>query len=371
MRTQDAKLDAVKIREHVALASFTTLRVGGPARYFVEALSDADVREAVDFAPSRALPLFILGGGSNLVVADDGFAGVVLRVAIGGIAAISRTARTVVFSAAAGEDWDNFVAATVRDECAGLECLSGIPGSVGGTPVQNVGAYGQDVAETIVSVSALDLTDGSMHEFNNAQCGFSYRKSRFNSVDVGRYVILRVSFALSRSAKPKLSYADLRKYFAGRTDAPSLAEVREAVLAIRRSKGMVLDEDDPDSRSAGSFFQNPVLSESEFRTLEQRACARGLEVPSYPALAVQRKVSAAWLVEQSGYKRGFTQGQVGISSKHALAIINRGDAKAADVVALKNNIQRAVADQFGILLRPEPVFLGFREEVNASTAVQR
>ena len=349
---------AVKIQEQVPLAPLTTLRVGGPARYFVKAASEADVREAEDFARSRDLLFFVLGGGSNLLVSDRGFSGLVLKVAISGIEETGQTNKAV-FEAGAGVDWDEFVAVTVARNCAGLECLSGVPGTVGGTPVQNVGAYGQEVSETIVAVEAFDTRDGIVRRFTNLECGFSYRTSVFNTVERGRYIILRVSFELKRGGAPKLAYADLKRHFAAEDIEPSLAQVREAVLSIRKSKGMVMAKDDPDCRSAGSFFKNPILSDEQFRDLEQRASARGLRVPSYPALSSQHKVSAAWLVEQVGFRKGFALGPAGISSKHSLAIINRGGATAADIIALKTAVQRGVVEQFGIELKPEPVFLGF------------
>lgn len=351
----------MKIREQVPLAPLTTLGVGGPARYFVEAVSEGDVREAVDFSGTRQIPLFVLGGGSNLVVADEGFPGLVLKVALGGITSRGTSHGTTVFQAAAGEDWDGIVGATVRADCAGLECLSGIPGTVGGTPVQNVGAYGQEVAETITAVEALDTTDGRLSEFSNAECSFSYRTSRFNTSERGRYIILRVSFALKRGGAPKVAYADLRKHLGKNAENANIATVRETVIGIRRGKGMLLDAGDPDSHSAGSFFKNPVLPEEQYIDLERIVTRRGLRIPNYPALAAQRKVSAAWLVEQAGFGRGFVRGPVGISSKHSLAIINRGGARAADVVALKRDIQRSVADQFGIALQAEPVFIGFSD----------
>jgi UDP-N-acetylmuramate dehydrogenase len=315
------------------------------------------VREAIAYAKSRNLPLFILGGGSNLVVSDAGWPGLVLKVSLLGINH-RHGHGTAYFDVGAGEDWDSFVAATVQHHCAGIECLSGIPGSVGGTPVQNVGAYGQEVAETIDSVVALDVESGEEEEFEKSDCGFGYRSSIFNTSARGRYVILRVTYALVHDGHPRLAYADLQKHFAGRGE-PTLAEVREAVRQIRASKGMLLTPGDPDARSAGSFFKNPVLTENEFESLKRRAAARGLEIPNYPALAARRKVSAAWLVEQSGFSKGFGNGHVGISRKHALAIVNRGGATSAEVIQLKNEIQARVQQQWEIQLEPEPVLLGF------------
>jgi UDP-N-acetylmuramate dehydrogenase len=345
------------IRENVELAPLTTLGVGGAARFFVEATGTDEVREAIGYAKARGLPLFILGGGSNLVVSDAGWPGLVLKVSILGIN--HRHGRGVAyFDAGAGEDWDSFVAATVKHHCGGIECLSGIPGSVGGTPVQNVGAYGQEVGDTIDSVVALEIATGEQQEFEKSDCGFGYRTSIFNTSARGRYVILRVTYALMHDGEPHIAYADLQKYFAGR-GKPTLAEVREAVRQIRASKAMLITPGDEDARSAGSFFKNPVLSADAFQGLQAKAAARGLIIPNYPALAAQRKVSAAWLVEQSGFAKGYAKGRVGISRKHALAIVNRGGATAAEVVALSHEIQHRVAEQWGIQLQPEPVFVGF------------
>ena len=345
------------IQENIKIAPLTTMGVGGPARFFVEASTVEEVREAIGYAKSRNLPLFILGGGSNLVVSDAGWPGLVLKVSLLGINH-RHGHGTAYFDVGAGEDWDSFVAVTVQHHCAGIECLSGIPGSVGGTPVQNVGAYGQEVAETIDSVVALDIEGGEEQEFEKSDCGFGYRSSIFNTSARGRYVILRVTYALVHDGHPRLAYADLQKQFANRQE-PTLAEVREAVRQIRASKGMLLTPGDADARSAGSFFKNPVLTENEFESLKRKAAARGLKIPNYPALAARRKVSAAWLVEQSGFSKGFGNGHVGISRKHALAIVNRGGATSAEVVQLKNEIQARVQQQWEIQLEPEPVLLGF------------
>jgi UDP-N-acetylmuramate dehydrogenase len=357
------------VRENVVLAPLTTLQVGGAARYFAEAKSDDEVREAVGFAKARELPLFVLGGGSNLVVADTGWPGFVLRAAVGGITMPqpkNSGGSSVLFSVGAGVNWDDFVAFAVSQNCAGIECLSGIPGSVGGTPVQNVGAYGQEVAQTIESVRAFDTKEERTVTLPRPACGFRYRSSIFNRApgsegggERGRYIILQVSYRLKRGGAASVAYADLQKHFAGAAAQPSLTEVREAVRQIRRNKGMLIVPGDPDARSAGSFFKNPVLSETEFQDLAARAQARGLTIPSYPALEAQRKVSAAWLVEHSGFEKGFRRGRAAISSKHALALINPGDARASDIVDLKEEIQRGVERAWGIRLEPEPVFVGF------------
>lgn len=352
----------MQILEHIPLAPLTTLQVGGPARYFAKAASVDEIRGALDFARARSLPVFVLGGGSNLVVADSGFSGLVLQVALRGVTQTDEGGRRV-FSAASGEPWDDFVAHTVAEGCAGLECLSGIPGSVGGTPVQNVGAYGQEVSQTITEVEALELATGEIRRFSNAECAFGYRSSRFNTTERGRWLLLRTHFALTPEGSPRIAYRDLQQHFAGHSGTPTLAEIREAVRAIRHSKAMLTVAGDEDCRSAGSFFKNPVLDAAAYAALQQRARERGLEVPAYPALDAlgqqQHKVPAAWLVERSGFPKGFTLGRAGISRRHALALVNRGGATAAEILALKDAIQQGVAATWQVKLEPEPVMLGF------------
>ncbi|HVI09175.1 MAG TPA: UDP-N-acetylmuramate dehydrogenase [Candidatus Binatia bacterium] len=347
--------------ENIPLAPFTTFQIGGPARFFVEAKDTADVQEAVAFARSRDLPLFVLGGGSNLLVSDSGWPGLVLKVGLPGIEQTSAPdgLGRVVFDVGAGEIWDRFVSHAVRARYGGIECLSGIPGSVGGTPVQNVGAYGQEVSETISSVLALDLKDNQLHELCAEACGFGYRSSIFNTSERGRFIVLRVRFALVPDAAPSITYADLKRHFDGRETLPNLAETREAVRHIRALKGMLITPGDRDSHSAGSFFKNPVLTEDQHAELQRRAAARRLNLPAYPALESHKKVSAAWLVERSGFTRGYGLGRVGISSRHALAIVNRGQATAVEVLALKDQIQQRVEEIWGVRLEPEPVLVGF------------
>jgi len=352
----------VQILENIPLAPLTTFRVGGPARFFVEARSRAEVEEAVRFAQAKELALFVLGGGSNLLVADAGWPGLVLRIAIAGIEQRPGNKKNdegrALFDVGAGESWDRFVSHAVVAQCAGVECLSGIPGSVGGTPVQNVGAYGQEVSETIESVEVFDRKDGQVRELCNEACGFTYRSSIFNTTERGRFIILRVVYALRPGGEPHTAYADLQRHFAGRDTRPDLAETREAVRHIRALKGMLITPGDPDSQSAGSFFKNPVLSEEQHEDLRKRAAAKQLIVPSYPALEKNRKVSAAWLVEHSGFARGYGYGHAGISSKHALALVNRGGATAAEILTLKDHIQHRVEEIWGVRLEPEPVMVG-------------
>ena len=346
------------IQENIPLASLTTFRIGGPARFFVEAASTSEVQQAVTFARENELPLFVLGGGSNLVVADSGWPGLVLKVAISGIERQANSNGKMLFDVGAGESWDRFVSHAVAARCAGVECLSGIPGSVGGTPVQNVGAYGQEVSQTVESVLVFDRQDGQVRELCNEACGFSYRLSIFNTSERGRFIILRVRFALTPGGEPHLEYADLKRHFAGRETRPNLAETREAVRHIRAMKGMLIVPGDPDCQSAGSFFKNPVVTAEQHAELERRAAAKGLILPAYPALVSHKKVSAAWLVEKSGFCRGYGFGHVGISSKHALAIVNRGGATANEVLALKEQIQQRVEEIWGVRLEAEPVFVG-------------
>jgi len=340
------------------MAPLTTLGVGGPARYFVEARNEAEVIEAVGVARAQDLPLFVLGGGSNLVVADAGFPGLVLKISISDVSHFTPQDGSVVFTAGAGLDWDALVARTVETDYAGLECLSGIPGTVGGTPVQNVGAYGQEVSETIRELRALDLGSMETRTLSNAECGFAYRSSIFNTTERNRYIILQVTFELRGGGRPSLRYPDLQKFFAEHAGEPTLAEVRAAVREVRRRKAMLIVPGDDDARSAGSFFKNPVVTQSFFEELSTRLESRGLQLPSYPA-ADGRKLPAAWLVEHAGLAKGYAKGSAGISSKHSLAIVNRGGATAAEIIALKDEIQARVLAEFGVQLQPEPVFVGF------------
>src|SRR5258708_22462093 len=303
------------LQENVALAPLTTIKVGGAARYLVEAKTVGEVQEAVTFAQPRNLPLFVLGGGSNLVVADAGWPGMMLKVSIPGIEKRSASEDgKIVFDVGAGESWDRFVWHAVMAQGGGVECLSGIPGSVGGTPVQNVGAYGQEVADTIESVQVFDLKDLQVRNLCKEACEFSYRTSIFNTTERGRFIILRVTYALTPGATPNISYADLKRHFEGREYTPSLAETREAVPHIRAVKGMLIVPGHADCQSAGSFFKNPVLSEGQHEELKKRASTRGLAVPSYPGWAKSQKVSAAWLGGASGFAKGSEVGHGGITT---------------------------------------------------------
>jgi UDP-N-acetylmuramate dehydrogenase len=344
----------MELQHAVPLAPFTTLGVGGPAKYFVLALTEDAVTAAFEWAAASGEKVFVLGGGSNIVVSDSGYDGLVIKVELSGVEFADEPDSTLV-TAAAGEAWDTLVEACVARRLAGFECLSGIPGTVGGTPVQNVGAYGQEVAETIVSVRCFDRVDRTFITFSNDDCGFEYRKSIFNTFARDRYVVLAVGYRLRKNGKPNLSYKDLKEHFGDRT--PTLKEVRNAVLAIRRAKSMVIDPNDPNSQSAGSFFKNPIVPLSVAEGLAEK-----LEldrIPHFPAGEGLVKIPAAWLIERAGLSKGFALGKAGISQNHSLAIVNRGGATAADILALKNLIQSAVREKFGVELQPEPIFVGF------------
>ena len=334
------------------LSALTTLRLGGPAGRYLEATSEEAVIEAVRAADGAGEPLLVMAGGSNLVVADDGFRGTVVRIVTRGVA---RDGATV--EVAAGEPWDPLVAQCTAGGLAGIECLSGIPGSVGATPIQNVGAYGQDVAETIASVRVFDRRDGAVHELPPEACRFTYRSSAFKR-DPGRWVVLSVRFVLepSKQSAP-IRYAELARALGVELgERAPLADVREAVLGLRRAKGMVLDATDPDTVSAGSFFMNPVLDAPAFAALETRADA---PPRAWPQDRGQVKTSAAWLIERAGFHRGYGNPDgIAISSKHTLALTNRGSGTTAELVALAREIAGGVYDAFGVELTPEPVFVG-------------
>jgi UDP-N-acetylmuramate dehydrogenase len=337
-----------ELKKDVPLAELTTLKIGGKARFFVCAKNERDVFSAYKYAKSRKTDVFILGGGSNVLISDNGFDGLVLQIGLQGI----DRAENVV-TARAGEDWDKFAAFCVENNLAGLECLSGIPGFVGGTPVQNVGAYGQEVSESIESVRCLDRETCEIVELENAECGFAYRTSIFNTTAKNRYIVLAVTYNLKSNGEPKIDYADLQKYFGERT--PSLRETRQAVLEIRAAKSMVIDERDINSRSAGSFFKNPIVSNKQFAEICENL---GETIPSYKVGDENVKIPAAWLIENAGFNKGYRLGKVGLSSKHTLAVVNYDHGNAADIVKLKDEIQAKVKAKFSLELMPEPIFVG-------------
>jgi UDP-N-acetylmuramate dehydrogenase len=348
------------IQSDVALSEWCTLGVGGGARWFCRASSEQEVIDALTWAAARGAQVHVLGGGSNVVFADEGYEGLVLQIDVCGIEV--RTERdTRVFSAGAGEPWDPFVARTVAADCTGLECLSGIPGQIGGTPVQNVGAYGQDVSGAITHVHVIDRETQRRTMFTNAECAFGYRTSRFKREDTNRFIVTRVDFALTVGAPPALAYADVIAYFEDACIAsPSLSEVRDAVIRIRRRKGMVIEDGNPANRSVGSFFVNPIVSADQFRRTEATVAG---PVPHYPLSDGSVKVPAAWLIERAGFTKGHRRGRVGVSPFQAQAIVNHDHARADEVLELACEIKRAVWNTFNIAIVPEPIFVGFRPSV--------
>jgi UDP-N-acetylmuramate dehydrogenase len=352
----------LELSENVPLHPFTTLGVGGSARYYTEARRLEQVQEAHAWAKKRELPLLVLGGGSNLVVADAGHPGLVLHMALPGVEMRDEPDHVSV-EAGAGEDWDRLVERTVQAGLCGFECLSGIPGRVGATPIQNVGAYGQEVKETLERVLVLDGHSGETSWLDNAACDFGYRQSRFKERDRGRFIVLRVVYRLPRHGRPAVRYAELARHLKDRGLAePTVVQVREAVLHLRRQKSMVLDPQDPDTRSVGSFFMNPIVTEAFFDALEERLRGEGVvtetqTLPRFPGGEGRVKLSAAWLIERAGLHKGLSRGRVGLSRNHTLAIVNRGGAHAAEVASLAREVRDTVKGRFGITLVPEPVFV--------------
>jgi len=347
-----------KIQENIELKNLTTLKIGGAARFFVSTESEEEVVEAVKFADENDLQIFVLGGGSNVLISDKGFDGLVLQINLRGIEIKKEDGDDVIVSAKAGEDWDEFVKFCVEKNLAGIECLSGIPGFVGGTPIQNVGAYGQEVSETITRVKVFDRKSKEILTLNNSECKFTYRASIFNTTDKNRFIVLQVNYKLEKNGEPKIIYKDLIKFFDGKN--PDLKEMREAVCRIRAEKAMLVRQGGLDAQSAGSFFKNPIVSKSQFEKVSETAKKMNLgDVPSFKADGENVKIPAAWLIEKSGFHKGFQKGNAGLSTKHTLALTNRGDAKATEIIALKDEIQRKVLEVFGIELKTEPVFVGF------------
>jgi UDP-N-acetylmuramate dehydrogenase len=371
------------IGERVALSAYTTLGLGGPAGRFIEAASDEELVAAVRAADKAGDSVLVLGGGSNLVVADAGFPGTVIRVATQGVSVSGHGSpnstapdETVAVTAVAGEIWDGLVEWTVSERLSGIECMAGIPGLAGATPIQNVGAYGQEVSQTITAVRAFDRRRDEVVTLSSAQCGFGYRTSMLKraaaGLATGPYIVLGVTFGLGRppTSGPALStpvhYPELAEALeVALGDRVPLEQARDAVLALRRAKGMVLDPADPDTRSAGSFFTNPIVTAEQFAEVQRRAAERlgvPVHVRHYPADPSGTsngavKVSAAWLIEQAGFGKGFGDA-ARISTKHSLALTNPGGADTADLLALARQIRTGVRVAFGVELANEPVLVG-------------
>jgi UDP-N-acetylmuramate dehydrogenase len=353
---------AVPVKESVLLGPYTTFGIGGPARFFYEARTEAEIAEGAQFARETQLPLFVLGGGSNLLISDRGFDGVVMRVSVSVPRRERRKGNSVLLNAGAGENWNDIVLYAVERGYAGFECLAGIPGDVGGTPVQNVGAYGQEVAETIAQVRAFDLQTHSFVDLDHEACRFGYRRSLFNTEARGRYIVTAVTYRLRPGGEPALRYADVQRYFAASVEAgrkPTLRQVYDAVRSIREQKGMLAGQGGADGRSAGSFFKNPVVSSARLPQIALGAGCRDEEIPRHPAGDGMVKLAAAWLIERSGFQKGFAMGRVAISSRHTLALVNLGGATAAELLALRDAVLSGVMNKFSIPLEQEPVMLGF------------
>jgi UDP-N-acetylmuramate dehydrogenase len=347
----------LELLEDEPLAPRTTLGIGGRAKLFATVHDEAELREAASAARARGLPLFVLGGGSNLLVSDRGLDALVVRLRITSFD-VDETPDGVRFAVGAGYAWDEVVARAVAAGCAGLECLSGIPGDTGATPIQNVGAYGQEVSETIAAVEALELATGEAVRLEPEACAFGYRMSAFKRAMRGLFVVTRVHFRLRPGGPAKVAYPELARALGEAT--PSLAHVRDTVIRLRRAKSMVLDASDENAKSAGSFFTNPIVDSDVAERARDAARAMGQGgMPEFAAGEGKTKLSAAWLIERAGFARGTTRGRVGISTKHSLALVNKGGASASELVAFALEVQQGVADHFGVRITPEPELVGF------------
>ncbi|MBI4135712.1 UDP-N-acetylmuramate dehydrogenase [Candidatus Uhrbacteria bacterium] len=353
---RDLKEKLREARENEPLAPYTTFKIGGPAKYFFVAKSADDMVATVSAALDCGVPFFVLAGGSNILVSDQGFDGLVILSAIKGLHTELKGGKAMV-TAGAGENWDELVARATEQNWAGIECLSGIPGTVGAAPVQNIGAYGQSVGDVVHSVEAVDSRDGARITFDNAGCEFGYRASIFKKMK-GRYIIVAVTIALAPNAPPLLAYHDLQECFKGKS--PMLSEVRRAVIEIRARKGYVIMPEYECYKTAGSFFMNPIISDTEFQALRPKI--KECPSPWYWELDDGRiKVSAACLLQSAGFSKGYRKGNVGISPKHSLSIVNFGGASAVDVVGLAEDIKKSVQEKFGINLKEEVQLVGFKK----------
>lgn len=355
------------LKEHVPLAPLLTLETGGPARFLAEVATEPELLDALKWARDSQLPFFVLGGGSNLVLSDAGFPGLVVQCKTRGITLAEQRADSQLFEVAAGEVWDSWVEQACRLGLAGIECLSGIPGSVGATPLQNVGAYGQEVAQVIDSVRVLDRSSFEVRVLSNPECDFAYRSSRFKHEDRDRYVVLSVRFRLSSLPAIAPKYPDLLANLPEEFDAEvtahrdesaratRLLQIRNAVLFTRRQKSMVWDPADPNHRSCGSFFMNPIVSAAEFAAVCKRC---GAVPPNYPEAGGRVKLAAAWLIERTGFARGTRVGAVGLSTKHTLSVVAHDGATSTELVRFARHVRDVVLARFGVELFPEPVFVG-------------
>ncbi len=337
----------MEIQRDVILSDLTTIKIGGKAQFFAVCSTISELKEAIGFARENNLKIHILGGGSNIVFPDEILMGLVLKVEINGIEFREFKQGFLIARVGAGENWDSFVELCVEKKLSGVECLSGIPGNVGATPIQNVGAYGQDASETIFKVFVVETSTGKEKVFSKEECEFGYRTSIFKTRDKGKYIVTYVEYILEKNGKPKIAYPELKKEI---KESDSLLSVREAVLVLRKKKSMVLDSNDPNTKSSGSFFLNPTITKDGFEKLKNRT---NLDIPNFPAEDGKVKIPAAWLIEHSGLEKGYSKNGIGISTKHALALVNKGGGMK-DLVAFANEIQKTVFEKFGIKLEKEP-----------------
>lgn len=345
-----------EISENIPLKNYTSIKLGGRTKFFCECKSEKKLIEYLNYAKKNNINVHVLGGGSNTIFSDEGFDGLVIKVGLKGIKIHNDFKNHVIIKTAAGEEWDDFVKYCIKYNFAGVECLSGIPGSVGATPIQNVGAYGQEVKDTIIFVKAINRETYKPTMFSNEDCLFGYRTSRFKTTDKGKYIVTEVMFKLKKDGKPEIKYPELDKYLKSKTEKDySLGDVRNAVMELRKKKAMVLDENEPDSVSCGSFFVNPVLSKKEFDNLCAKLNINRDDIPNYLTESGM-KLSAAWLIENAGFKKGYTKNGAGISNKHSLALVNRGGT-TKDLLELAEEIQVNVYDKFGIVMVKEPVVI--------------
>lgn len=361
-----ADLKGASVLTDVPLSLYTTIQIGGNADYLIKAYTVEQIVATLSWAQIESLPVFVLGGGSNVLISDDGWPGIVLMPMLQDVSVESQLENHKLVKAGSGVIWDDFVGTTVELGLQGVECLSGIPGSVGAAPIQNIGAYGQEVKDTIEWVEVLDRQTLQIERYSNAKCDFSYRHSRFKAQDKDKKIVLWVCFKLKENAPPTARYGDLVRYFEGHgIQIPTLYDMRNAVISIRRTKGMVTDPADVDSKSCGSFFMNPILSEANAIRVRETAVKEDIvkspdEMPFFPQKDGTVKLSAAWLIEKTGIQRGFAIHNAGVSSKHVLALVNRGGATFEEVNTLAKFVRQRVFDRFGVRLSPEPIFVNSR-----------
>ncbi len=353
------RASGITIRENYPLRELTTFKIGGAAHYYTEVRHEHEIMEALEFAKDRSLDLFVLGGGSNLLISDEGFPGLVIHNKITGLAS-RRNGDSVLVTANAGHDWDAFTKFCTERNWQGVECLSGIPGTVGAAPVQNIGAYGQSVENVIEEVRAIDISTGSPAILRYQECRFGYRRSIFNTDAAGRYIITGVAFRLAASGCPHATHHDLKQYFSSSSNITPV-QVRDAVLEIRNSKGLLVLDGYERLNSAGSFFKNPIVSRDLFECVEKIVHdLGGCENWYWPQTSGEVKISAACLIQTAGFIRGYRSGNVGISPWHTLALINYGNATASEVIAFARQVQEQVRGKFRITLKPEVQYIGIQ-----------